>query len=70
MDILVIKNEIIQRINQTEDQEVLQKVIALLEENKSWSELHDFDTEFAKGMSVDEARAHSQEFIGNLPWKK
>lgn len=70
MDILVTKNEIIQRINQTEDQEVLQKVIALLEESKSWSELHNFDTEFAKGITVAEARAYSQKFISNLPWKK
>ncbi|HAT77271.1 MAG TPA: hypothetical protein DCS19_10665 [Flavobacterium sp.] len=65
MEIATQKKEIIDWILSIEDQAVLNE-IEMLKTQSSF----DFDEEFKKGLSVEEFRKRTTEFIKSLPWKK
>ena len=65
MNISTQKSELIKWINSLEDTSVLNKI----ERIKSELSL-DFEKEWNKGVSIDDARKNSKEFINSLDWKK
>lgn len=67
MNIVSRKLELIQWINSLSDESVLDQVFAI----KSGKTLvRDFDKEWDKSLSINEAREKSHDYIKSLPWKK
>ena len=60
------KKEIIDWISALDNQDILQEVYQL----KTQLEPFDFDTEFANGLTTDQFRQKTTEFLKSLPWKK
>lgn len=65
MEILAQKKEIIDWILSIEDQTVLNE-IEMLKNQTSFN----FDDEFKKGISGEELKKRTTEFLKTLPWKK
>lgn len=65
MEIATQKKEIIDWILSIEDQAVLDE-IEMLKTQSSF----DFDEEFKKGISGEELKKRTTEFLKTLPWKK
>jgi PIN domain nuclease of toxin-antitoxin system len=65
MEIATQKKEIIDWILSLEDQTVLNEIESLKRQVN-----FDFDEEFKKGLTVEEFRKRTTEFIKSLPWKK
>lgn len=59
------KQELIDWISNIEDVEVLKELINLKKKTT-----FNFDEEFKKGISADEFRERTTEYIKSLPWKK
>ncbi len=65
MNISAEKNEIIKWINSLENPEIIEE-INKIRKRKTF----DFEKEWERGISIDEARKRTQEFIKSLDWKK
>jgi hypothetical protein len=65
MNLTTQKSELIKWINSIEDVTILKKIEVIKSETS-----FDFEKEWARSISVDEARKKSTEFIKSLPWKK
>ncbi|WP_312393827.1 hypothetical protein [Chryseobacterium sp.] len=65
MNISTEKNEIIKWINSLENPEIIEE-INKIRKRKTF----DFEKEWERGISIDEARKRTQEFIKSLDWKK
>lgn len=65
MNLTTQKSELIKWINSIEDVTILKE----LERIKSETTF-DFEKEWSKGVSLDEARKKTKDFIKSLPWKK
>lgn len=67
MDIAVEKKELIKWINSLDNPDVIQQIKHIQERN---TEPFDFEKEWTKGITIDEARKKTSDFIKSLPWKK
>ena len=65
MNIATQKDNLIKWIQTVEDVAILKKIESIKSE-----ETFDFEKEWARSISIDEARKKSKEFIKTLPWKK
>ena len=65
MDLAAQKNDLIKWIQSIEDSDILNKLEFIKSE-----ETFDFDKEWERGVSIEEARNKSKEFIKALPWGK
>jgi len=65
MDLATQKKDLIKWIHSIEDSDVLKKLESIKSE-----ETFDFDKEWERGISIEEARNKSKEFIKSLPWEK
>ena len=65
MNIATQKDNLIKWIQTIEDSKILNKIESIKSE-----ETFDFEKEWARSISVEEARKKSKEFIKSLPWKK
>lgn len=65
MNLTTQKSELIKWINSIEDVTILNKI-----ENIKSETTFDFEKEWARGVSIEDARKKSNEFITSLPWKK
>lgn len=65
MNIATQKDNLIKWIQTIEDATILKKIESIKSE-----ETFDFEKEWARSVSLEEARKKSQEFIKTLPWKK
>jgi hypothetical protein len=65
MNLTTQKSELIKWINSIEDVTILKKI-----ENIKSETTFDFEKEWARGVSIEDARKKSNEFITSLPWKK
>ena len=65
MEIVTQKKEIIDWILSIEDQAVLNEIEILKNQTN-----FNFDEEFKKGISGEELKKRTTEFIKSLPWKK
>ncbi|MCS3871008.1 hypothetical protein J3D55_003924 [Chryseobacterium ginsenosidimutans] len=65
MNISAEKNEIIKWINSLENPSIIEE-INKIRKRKSF----DFEKEWERGISIDEARKRTSEFIKSLDWKK
>ncbi|MBC7557241.1 MAG: hypothetical protein H7195_09810 [Chryseobacterium sp.] len=78
--ILDAKKEIIDWVKNLDELETIQELLDLKNANNANFQLSepeleyavkdDFDERFAAGMSSEEARKRTREFIERLPWKK
>ncbi len=59
------KQELIDWIASIEDEVVLNKIVKIKKETT-----FNFEEEFIKGISADEFRERTTEYIKSLPWKK
>ncbi len=66
MDMAVEKKEIIQWINSLDNPVVIKQIKWL---KKRDTEFFDFETEWEQGVSIDQARKKTADFIKSLPWK-
>lgn len=74
MEIVTQKKELIDWITSIEDEAILNKIVKIkrettfnFDEDPSDSELAE---QFKKGISADEFRERTTEYIKSLPWKK
>ncbi|NGM60498.1 hypothetical protein G5B30_01090 [Sphingobacterium sp. SGG-5] len=67
MDIAVEKKEIIQWINSLDNPFIIEQIKRI---RKNESEPFDFEREWKQGLSIDDARKKTADFIKSLPWKK
>ncbi len=65
MDLATQKKDLIKWIHSIEDAAILKKL-----ESIKLEETFDFDKEWERGVSIEDARIKSKEFIKSLPWKK
>lgn len=65
MDLATQKKDLIKWIHSIEDSDVLKKLESIKSE-----ETFDFDKEWERSISIEEARNKSKEFIKSLPWEK
>ena len=65
MNITTQKETLIKWIQTVEDVAILKKIESIKSEDT-----FDFEKEWARSISIEEARKKSQEFIKTLPWKK
>lgn len=65
MNITAEKNEIIEWINSLDDLVVIEKIKSI----KRDSQPFDFDKEWKKAITIEQARKRSKEYISGLPWK-
>jgi hypothetical protein len=65
MDLATQKNDLIKWIHTIEDATILKKL-----ESIKLEETFDFDKDWERGVSIEDARIKSKEFIKSLPWKK
>jgi hypothetical protein len=65
MNLTAQKSELIKWINSIEDVTILKKIEVIKSETS-----FDFEKEWARSISINEARKKSKEFISSLPWKK
>ena len=65
MSILTRKNELIEWISSVEDALLLDEI----EKFKNYKTF-DFDSEFKKGISSQELKVATTQYIKSLPWKK
>ncbi len=65
METLTQKKELIDWITSIEDEAILNKIVKIKRETT-----FNFDEEFKKGISADEFRERTTEYIKSLPWKK
>lgn len=78
--ILEYKKELIHWVNNLDDLDVLSQLIELKNKDESiplvsesiseYAMKDDFDERFAKGLTMEESRRRTREFISNLPWEK
>lgn len=67
MDIAVEKKEIIKWINSLDNPIVIEQIKSIKEQE---TEPFDFEKEWANGITIEEARKKTHDFIKNLPWKE
>ncbi|MGC4129910.1 MAG: hypothetical protein QM564_10275 [Bergeyella sp.] len=77
--ILAYKKELIEWIKNLDDLQVLSDLVEMKEGKFSVSKVSepqaeyavkdDFDVQFAKGLTLEESRKRTKEFIRSLPWK-
>ncbi len=67
MDIAVEKKEIIEWVNSLDNPVVIQQIRNIQKRN---TEPFDFEKEWAKGITIDEARKSTKEFLKSLSWEK
>ncbi|GEM_PF-459167 len=67
MNIAVEKKEIIKWINSLENPVILEQIKSI---KKRDTEPFDFEKEWATGVSIEEARKKTSDFIKSLPWEK
>ncbi len=67
MDIAVEKKEIIKWINSIENPVILEQIKNI---KKRDSVPFDFEKEWESGITIEEARKKTSDFIKSLPWKK
>jgi len=67
MDIAVEKKEIIQWINSLDNPFIIEQIKRI---KKNESESFDFEREWKQGLSIEDARKKTADFIKSLPWKK
>lgn len=67
MDITVEKAEIIKWINSLENPFVIEQIKRI---KKRETETFDFEKEWENGISVEEARKKTADFVKSLPWKR
>ena len=65
MNIATQKDNLIRWIQTLEDTTILKKIESIKSEDT-----FDFEKEWERSISLEEARKKSQEFIKTLPWKK
>ena len=65
MEIATQKKEIIDWILSIEDQAILNEIESLTPRKD-----FDFDEEFKKGLTVEEFKKRTTEFLKSLPWKE
>jgi hypothetical protein len=65
MNLATQKDNLIKWILTIDDVDVLKKIQTIKSE-----ETFDFEKEWARGISIEEARKKSEKFIKSLPWKK
>ncbi|ACU08052.1 hypothetical protein FIC_01606 [Flavobacteriaceae bacterium 3519-10] len=74
-----IKTEIADWLKSLEDETVLLEILKIKnrleiprvsEERTAYSIKDDFDERFAQGLTMEESRKRTREFIEKLPWKK
>lgn len=65
MNIATQKDNLIKWIQSIDDAALLNKL-----ETIKAGETFDFEKEWARGISIEEARNKSKDFIRSLPWKK
>lgn len=65
METLTQKKELIDWIKSIEDEAVLNKLAEIKRETT-----FDFDKEFKRGISGEEFKKRTSEYIKSLPWKK
>ena len=65
MNIIAEKNEIIKWVNSLDNPAVIEKINSIRKR-----ETFDFEKEWAEGITIDEARIKTSDFIKSLPWKK
>ena len=75
----LIKTEIADWVKSLEDGPVLLEILKIknrleiprvAEEKTAYSVKDDFDEKFAEGLTMEESRKRTREFIEKLPWKK
>ena len=67
MDIAVEKSELIKWINSLDNPTIIEQIKRI---KKRESEPFDFEKEWANGISIEEARKSTKEFLSSLPWKE
>lgn len=67
MDIAVEKKEIVKWLNSLDNPAVIEQIKQIKKRN---TEPFDFEKEWENGISIDEARKKTADFIKSLPWKK
>lgn len=67
MDIAVEKKEIIRWIDSLDNPHILEQIKQI---KKKEDERFDFEKEWENGITVEEARKSTKEFLASLPWKK
>ena len=67
MDIAVEKSEIIKWINSLDNPTIIEQIKRI---KKRDTESFDFEKEWANGITSDELRKSTKEFLESLPWKK
>lgn len=65
MNIAAEKNEIIKWISSLENPVIIEQINRIRKK-----ENFDFEKEWSEGMTIDEARKKTSDFIKSLPWKK
>ena len=78
--ILKAKKDLMKWISNLDDLEILSELMEFKEKNidadcveesrAEYAIADDFDEQFAKGITHDEMRRKTREFISSLPWKK
>lgn len=66
MDIAVEKKEIMEWLNSLDNPAVVEQIKRIKKRN---TESFDFEKEWENGISIDEARKKTANFIKKLPWK-
>ncbi len=67
MDIVAEKKEIIRLLNSLENPVVIEQIKRIKERD---TRSFDFEKEWADGITSDELRKSTKEFLASLPWKK
>lgn len=67
MDIAVEKKEIIRWVNSLDNPSVIKQLQQI---KKKDAEPFDFEKEWKNGITSDELRKSTKEFLASLPWKK
>ena len=66
MEILAQKKELVDWILKLENKEILNDIYNLKKQNTTFN----FEEDFANGITSDELKAKTTEFLRTLPWKK
>ncbi|HET8810216.1 MAG TPA: hypothetical protein VFM65_08135 [Flavobacteriaceae bacterium] len=69
METITKKEELLQWLEKVDDMDVLLQIDAIKKQQK-WSDTHDFDEEWEKGFTLEEAKAEMRKRIAAYPWKK
>mgnify|MGYP003615108244 CR=1 FL=1 len=78
--IIEIKQELIEWVKNTDDLETIQAILDLKNSQEpscvvsdiqsEYAVKDDFEERFAKGLTLEESKKRTFDFIENLPWKK